>query len=90
MKKNVLLETIIEILKTEDPIHIIIANNYDEYNYEAKKIYEAINSSDDINQILDKVHIVFVEAFDGDIAGPKKNYLKIAETIFYKLRNNNA
>ncbi|MBI4598895.1 hypothetical protein HY734_01715 [Candidatus Uhrbacteria bacterium] len=76
------METIIlEILRTHDPIGIADDDRPDEYTSEASRIASAFFPSMDLPTLTKTIHGIFVEMFDGVIAGSEDRYKLIAEEI---------
>ena len=71
-----------DILFKCDPIGINFDVNRDEYDSEASRILEIIDSCKSIDGLEAKIYEIFIDMFDADIAGDKSKYRPIAEIIW--------
>ena len=73
-----------EIFNKYDPIKIYQGEdiNVDEYDSEIVKIVEKFNTSFELDTFTNAVHLVFIEMFDEEIAGPRNLYFNLAKEVY--------
>tara|TARA_Y100000310_G_C20278847_1_gene621618 strand:+ start:289 stop:576 length:288 start_codon:yes stop_codon:yes gene_type:complete len=73
-----------KIFNNHDPIGIYCdkETNFDEYDPEIEGLIIRFNRSKNLDDFTSKIHTVFVNMFDKDIAGPKSKYNKLAKEVY--------
>lgn len=80
---NVYLDSIKSILRTHDPVGLISQGAPDdEYDHEALMV--ANIRFDSHEDLTNKIHEIFVERFNRELAGEKSKYSSIADEIISK------
>ncbi len=75
-----------EVLLRHDPIRIFLAANFDEYDLEVSKILPKLRDVKTAAELRTVIHRVFISCFSEKIAGPEKDYEKIAVDAWEKLQ----
>lgn len=83
MAEKTLIEKISEIVNTHDPLYLLkMGCPSDEYNPEIERILPALEEARNKKELHNKVYKIFIEMFDKDMIGPKKDYKQMSEEIF--------
>jgi hypothetical protein len=69
------------LLFEEDPIHIDLGDNTDEYEPEARTILPRLSGCRSVADVQSVVHEEFCTWFDPETAGPRERYAQIAARI---------
>lgn len=73
-----------KIFNRHDPINLYQGEdiNFDEYDNEIIKIVDKFNTSFDLDTFTKAVHLVFIEMFNEEIAGPINLYSNLAKEVY--------
>ena len=76
------------IIDQADPIDLLSAGAPDdEYDAEAKQIVDVLNICSSKEEVQKKIHEIFIDMFDSEIAGAVDRYENIANEV-WKLKVN--
>lgn len=80
------IRKISKLLYQQDIVDLAAKGNEDEYDSEAKMIYEALPKIQTVEELQIKIHAIFKDMFEGVDVGQAESYKPLASAIFNQFK----